>query len=240
MDAVCEVTAAPFAVKAEASFSTPDAGARIDAYRFREAYGVLRLAGAFGPEQESRPLQTIMNASSKSPQPFAVQSGSKLHALHMLARGSMLASFAKRMECSGLPALSDRSRIATIAVIMNASREVTAAPFAVKAEASFSTPDAGARIDAYRFREAYGVLRLAGAFGPEQESRPLQTIMNASSKSPQPFAVQSGSKLHALHMLARGSMLASFAKRMECSGLPALSDRSRIATIAVIMNASRE
>src|SRR5882672_7513225 len=37
--------------KAEASFSTPNAGATTDAARFRGAHGVLRLAGAFGRDQ---------------------------------------------------------------------------------------------------------------------------------------------------------------------------------------------
>jgi len=40
---------------------TPDAGARILAYRFREASGVLRLAGAFGPEQNWDHLQTVIH-----------------------------------------------------------------------------------------------------------------------------------------------------------------------------------
>ena len=80
----------------------------------------------------------------------AAESGSKLHAFQTLSRGSMLTDFAKRLECSGLPALSDRSRIGTIC---------------------------------------------------------KRSFMNASAKSPQSFRSQSGSKLHALHTLARGSML---------------------------------
>src|SRR6266850_834638 len=54
--------------KAEASFSTPNAGASAEAVGFSEAYGVLRLAGAFGRNR----IATITNdhsmkASAKSP-----------------------------------------------------------------------------------------------------------------------------------------------------------------------------
>src|SRR5882672_10327522 len=141
----------PFAVKAQASFTHSRRWREDHAYRFREASGVLRLAGAFGPEQNWDHLQTVIHECVCEATAVLSQSKRK-QASRTPDAGAriMLTDFAKRLECSGLPALSDRSRIGTIC---------------------------------------------------------KRSFMNASAKSPQSFRSQSGSKLHALHTLARGSCL---------------------------------
>src|SRR5882672_1072764 len=180
---------------------------------------------------ELRPLQTVITASAKTPRALRNQSGSKLHALHTLARGSMLTGFAKRLECCGLAALLDGTELRPLQTVITASAKT---PRALRNQSgsklhALHTLARGSMLTGFAKRlECSGLPALSDG----TESRPLQTVITASAKTPRALRNQSGSKLHALHTLARGSMLTGFAKRLECSGLPALSDLSRIATIA--------
>src|SRR5882672_1072762 len=164
----------PCATKAEASFTHSIRWREDQCLQVSRSVWSAPACRRFRTRAELRPLQMIMNASAKTPRALRNQSGSKLHALHTLARGSMLTGFAKRLECSGLPALSHPSRIATIANGHNCVCEDTASLAQPKRKQASRTPYAGARINAYRFREASGVLRLGGAFGRNR----IATIAN--------------------------------------------------------------
>jgi len=98
------------------------------------------------------------------------------------------------------------------------------------------TPYAGARINAYRFREAYGVLRLCRRFSTGSNSTICKrSFLNAVCEVTAVLFAVKRKQASRTPYAGRGSTLTDFAKRMECSGLPALRTEAELQPLQTII-----